>query len=72
MTAAVHSFLLLTSSTKHFEELVRQLTGVSFFPLLWFSLLSSRSTSTVLITYYLPATGRTPYPNFYWRRGHGA
>ena len=51
---------------EHFEELVRQLTAVSFFALLllWFSLLSSRSTQYCLITYYLPATGRTPYPNF--------
>jgi hypothetical protein len=56
MTAAVHSFLLLTSSTKHFEELVRQLTGVSFFPLLWFSLLSSRST--VLSDNILPTCHR--------------
>jgi len=49
MTAAGHSFLLLTYSLmfhERFEELVRQLTAVSFFALLllWFSLLSSRST----------------------------
>lgn len=60
---------------KHFEELVGQFDGRSlFFPTaLVLSLLSSRAAQLqllYLITYYLPATGRTPYPlsKSYWRR----